>query len=203
MKPARSAYLRLALAASLLTAFLGAPERAAATTLEIYPAAAGVGNTLFEPGPLSDFQLDVDYDASTAEGGTLFGFTEVLFRTTGDLVFTSTFSCDAAGCLHAPMPVMGTEVRITGGDGINGEVGVFDLATFGITGTFGSVEVAGGIGGGSYLVDLFDDDGVPDSVEMLSQATLLTVVPEPASGLLMAGGLAALALHRRRVPRAR
>jgi hypothetical protein len=159
--------------------------RGEAGSLQLFEASAGAGSTLVIGGPVSNSALDIDYDASSAEGGELFGFSVLLLQTTGDVVFTSSVVCQAAGCIFNPdVSNPTTQIRFSGGNPA-GETGIQNLATIGITGSFGTVEVVGGSGGGQYFAPLI-------SQQEFSPFVLATVVPEPSTALLLGGALALL-----------
>ena len=84
--------------------------------LLFFEGSMGPGIPYTITSPASDVTLDIDYSPLTAEGGGLYGFSEVKIVTTGDLRFTTaSFSCQTFGCLWTPNPfVDGTSIMLSG-----------------------------------------------------------------------------------------
>jgi hypothetical protein len=193
--------LRLLLA---LAACLGAGARAShAGNLEVHESSVGIGQVRALAGPVTNALIDLDYAPSSAEGGKLFGMSELEIETTGDLVLTPVgFICQATSCLYSPQPfVTGNRIQITAGDDLAGETAsAANLVRFGLTGTTGHVVVTGG----EYLDGT--GPGVTVGAVQTLDITILATVPEPdlASGLVAACALLVLAARttsRRRGPR--
>ena len=178
---------RWVIAAALVA--LTAPATAWAQALQFFEASAGSGNTLVVNQPVpGGLLLNLDYDASSAEFGTLFGFfVEVGVGPVGDLTL-DVFTCEAAICL-ANLSGFPNSFTVSAGDDIQGETGVMNLGLLTISGTFGTVEILGG----TY----FDEDA-PNFERDIDPFVLAQVVPEPGTLILLGAGLAGLALLRRR-----
>jgi hypothetical protein len=172
--------------AAALVAFT-APATVWAGTLQIFEASAGSGNTRVVNGPVGGLVLNLDYDASSAETGTLFNF-YVLIGTTGDLTLDA-FTCQATSCLP-DLTGLPNSFSASGGDDIQGETGVKNLGLLTISGTFGTIEILDG--------EYFDPDFGPTFVRDIDPFVLAQVVPEPGALILLGAGLAGLALLRRR-----
>lgn len=186
--------LRIAgLVASLLLA-LASP--ATAGDLEIFEASVGPGGTRMIATPANDVLLDIDYGPSSAEGGRLFGLSELRIYATGDLAFTTAgFSCNIVACLHYPLPfVAGTSLIVTGGEDLLGELSTtLDLLRISVSGSNGNVVAVGGA-----YVDSTGPAGTPGQVQAID-TQILARVPEPGFGIgSLVGVLGLLALHGRR-----
>lgn len=190
----------LILASSAQLSLAGASGVASAGTLGIYESSGSSGSFLVIPGEASSVLIDVEYDPLSAEGGGLFGLSEVAFFTTGDVVFDmSGFTCLLANCMVAPeLFVGGNFFRVTGGDDLNGafSVGV-NLLTVRISGNSGYV----GVARGAYL-DATDPGPAIGDVQAIN-LKLLARVPEPTVALGSLMGSLALVLATRRRARTR
>lgn len=176
----------------VLASCLAAGARAQAGSLEVYESSVGIGQVRSISGPVADALIDVDYAPATAEGGKLFGMSELEIVATGNLVLTPVgFTCQAVGCLYSPLPfVAGKRILITGGNDLTGEsAATANLLRFGLTGSTGHVVLTGG----EYL-DGTGPGGSVGTVQTIDVAILVTV-PEPgiAPGLAAACGLLTLA----------
>jgi len=163
---------------------LAAPVTSWAGTLQFYDAAAGEGNTNTYPGPVSGLVLDLDYNASSAENGGIFGFGELVVLTTGGDLTIDSFACQAVSCTFSTTG--NTRLEATGGDTSSGETGVHDFGTISLSG-FGRLELVSG----NYF-----DFGF--GVQTVEPRTLAIVTPEPGTLVLLGAGLAGLAFIRRR-----
>ena len=178
--------LRLALSSILSFLAFSLPVASSAGTLAFFETSAGAGNTL-NTGPVTDLLIDVDYDAASAEGGGLFGFAEITFQTTGDVIFSGAPTCQAASCFFN---ASANSIALSGGDAGLGEFGaIFDLLTVTITGTLGTVELTSG----TYVDGSFAVQDAPTTVI----AQVGPPVPEPTTAVLLAFGLLGLAASRR------
>ena len=182
--------LRLILA---LVACLGAGAGAShAGNLEVYESSVGIGQVRALPGPVTNALINIYYAPSTAEGGKLFGMSELDIETTGNLVLTPVgFACPATSCLYSPQPlVTGNGIQLTAGNDLAGETATAaSLVRFGLTGSSGHVVLVGG----EYL-DGTGSGGTVGSVQTID-ITILATVPEPglASGLAVACALLVVA----------
>jgi hypothetical protein len=189
--------VRILLALVAIATGLGAAPRAGrAGQLEVYEASVGPGTVRTIAGPVTNALLDVDYAPASAEGGRLFGLSELEIEATGNLVLTPTgFGCQATSCLYSPLPfATGKRIRVTAGNDLVGETAAAaNLLTVGVTGSAGNVVVTGG----GYL----DGTGTAGSVGAVQTAdvVVLLTVPEPAlaTGLAAASALLGLAVRSR------
>lgn len=194
----RSPKVLLAISACLI-GLAADPSRAG--NLKIYEASVGQGLVRTIPGPATNVLLDLDYAPATAEGGKLYGMSEIEIQATGDLVLSTTgFACQATWCLYSPWPfVSGKLIRITGGNDLQGEISsAANLLTIGVTGSTGHIVLVRG----EYL----DGTGASSSVGAIRTVDAHPVVTVPeaesAAALAAACGLLGLA-HRRRATRRR
>jgi len=185
--------LAVPLAVFLAVALGAGPGRAG--TLVLHEASVAPGLARIIPGAVTNALVDVDYRPATAEGGKLYGMSELEIEATGNLVLTPTgFACQAASCLFSPSPfATGKRIRLTAGNDLTGETAALaNLLTIGVTGSVGHVVVVRG----AYV----DGTGAGGTVGAVQSArvTLLVSVPEPAlaPGLAAACGLLALAARR-------
>jgi hypothetical protein len=176
---------------------LAAAARAQAGTLEIFEASVGIGQVRAISEPVTNALNDVDYAPATAEGGKLFGMSELEIEVTGNLVLTPVgFTCQAVSCLYSPLPfVAGRKIQITAGNDLMGETAsTTNLFRFGLTGSSGYVVATRG----EYL----DGTGPGGSVGAVQtiDVTILVTVPEAelAPGLAAACALLALATRTAR-----
>lgn len=193
---ALNAPIRILLVLVGIAALLGAAPRAGrAGDLQIYEGSVGPGNVRAVPGPVTNLLLDVDYAPASAEGGRLFGLSELEIEATGNLALTPTgFVCQAISCLYTPLPfATGNRIRLTGGNDLAGESAVAaNLLTIGVTGSAGYVVVSGG----EYL----DGTGAAGGVGTVRTAdvSILLTVPEPGLAAGLAAPCALLAVVGRR-----
>lgn len=184
--------LALVCPALLWLATLGAQ----AGTLEFFESSAGPGASRAIASPANDVLLDLEYGPASGEGGGIYGFSEVRIAATGNLTLSATgFWCAVSGCLHFPLPfVDGTEIVVTGGDDLLGEVATsLDLMSISVSGTNGYIVVVTG----EYL-DSTGPSSEPGAIQAVDP-TVLASVPEPALATsLCVGGLTLAALTRRR-----
>ncbi|MEM9177025.1 MAG: PEP-CTERM sorting domain-containing protein [Myxococcota bacterium] len=174
---------------------LTASATAGAGTLTFFEGSASPGAPRMIASPASDVLLDVDYSASTGEGGGIYGFSEIRIGVSGDLTLTSSgFFCMVTSCLFAPFPwTGGNEIAVTGGEDLGGETaGSLDLMTISVSGTQGLVFV--------YLGEYLDATGDGSSVGLIQsvEPTVIAVVPEPGFAIGLGLGAAALAARRPR-----
>ena len=192
--------LSRSLAASLAWAtcsalFFGAGA-ADAGTLRVYEANAGAGRIRVIVGAVVNALIDLDYSPASAEGGKLYGVSELEIEATGNLVLTPTgFACQASPCLFSPSPfASGKRIRVTAGNDLTGSTAATaNLLTIGLTGNTGFLVVTRG----EYL----DGTGAGASVGAVRSpdVTVLVSVPEPGLG----AGLAVAALGLGLATRAR
>ena len=162
-----------------------------AGTLEIFEASVGHGQIRVVTGPVTNLLVDLDYAPVTAEGGKLYGMSEVEIQATGNLVLSPTgFACQASSCLYSPSPfVSGKRIRVTAGNDLAGETATTaNLLTVGVTGSSGYVVLVRG----EYL-DGTGSGALVGNVQTVDAAPLVTVPePTPRLGLAAAGLLMAL-----------
>ena len=184
--------LVLAVSVSLFVS-LAAP--AGAGTLQYFEESAGSPGVtaLFAPG--SGLIADIDYNASSAEGGSLlYGASEITIVPLGDAILTA-FSCElAAGC------VSGTDYVFTAGGAGTGKIIVSDSDVNPQTGILelGIITWDSLASGSLYLsgCNYTDANAVERTCSPFTLAQ--TPVPEPATGALVASALAAFGSARRR-----
>lgn len=184
--------LVFAVAVSLF-ASLAAPVWAG--TLQFYEDSLGAPGVtaLFAPG--SGLVGDIDFDASSSEGGgLLFGASEITIVPAGDAVFVA-FTCQISGCTNA-------EYDFTpGGAGVGSLVVTdpTDLFPNTMTGAFELGDITwDSLAAGSLELtscNYTDPDGNEHTCDPF---TLAATVPEPGTGALVAFALAALGVARRR-----
>ncbi len=175
-----------------------AADPSRANTLRIYESSVGQGQVRLIPGPVTNALIDLDYAPASAEGGKLYGVSEVEIEATGNLVLSPTgFACQAISCLYTPQPfVAGKRIRVTAGNDLAGEtVAAANFLRIGVTGSTGHIVLVRG----EYL----DGTGAAGSVgatRTLDAAPLVTVPElEGAAGLAAGCGLLALASLRKRL----
>lgn len=184
---------------AVLTCMVGiAADPSRAGTLRIYESSVGQGQVRAIPGPVTNALIDLDYAPASAEGGKLYGVSEVQIEATGNLVLSPTgFTCQATTCLYAPQPfVAGKRIRVTAGNDLIGTTAsAANFLRIGVTGSTGHIVLVRG----EYL----DGTGAAGSVGTLRtvDAAPLVTVPEleGAAGLAAGCGLLALASLRKRL----
>lgn len=188
-------------ALALLVALTAA--NAQAGSLRFFEASVGQGVVRSLAGPVTNTLVDIDYAPVTAEGGKLYGLSEVEVHATGDLVLTSTgFACQVSPCLFWPSPFLGGKLlRLTATNDLVGETAAAaSLLTVGVTGSVGYVVVVRG--------DYLDATGPAAGVGAIQtiDTTILVQVPEPVVAPAWVASLCllgALGRARRRSARAR
>lgn len=184
------------LIATLVLAALGAPGPSVAGTLQLHLKSVSPGSVVVVSEPVSAYLLDVEYDADSAEGGAVYGLSQVRLHATGDLTFDAVgFTCSLATCIASPeVFVQTTTFEVTGGDDLNGEsTPNRSLISVRVSGSSGYVVVEGG----EYL----DGTGAGGSIGAIQQVDVAEFlrVPEPGLALGLAlGGLALAARTRSR-----
>ena len=141
-----------------------------AGNLAIYEASVGRGGLRSIAGPVSNALIDLDYAPATAEGGKLYGVSEVEIEATGNLVLSPTgFACQAASCLYAPLPfVAGKRIRVTAGNDLAGETtAASNFLTIGVTGSTGHIVLVRG----EYIDGIRGED---NGTRPFSEASWLT-----------------------------
>ena len=184
---------------AVLASMIGiAADASRAGTLRIYESSVGQGQVRSIPGPVTNALIDLDYAPASAEGGKLYGVSEVEIEATGNLVLSPTgFACQATSCLYSPQPfVAGKRIRVTAGNDLAGETAAAaNLLRIGVTGSTGHIVLVRG----EYL----DGTGPAGSVGTLRtlDAAPLVTVPELAGtpGLAAGCGMLALASLRKRL----
>jgi hypothetical protein len=168
---------------------------ASAGALRVYEATAGAGRVRVIVGAVTNALVDIDYAPVSAEGGKLYGVSELEIEATGNLVLSPTgFACQAVPCLFSPSPfVTGKRIRVTAGNDLTGSTAATaNLLTIGLTGSTGFVVLTRG----EYL----DGTGPGASVGTVRtpDVTVLVSVPEPGVAVALASGCGLLALAQRR-----
>jgi len=166
---------------------------ATASSFQIWEDSAGAPgvSALFPTG--SGLLADIDFDADAAEGGALlFGASEIEMIPLGDVVFVD-FTCELAGCTENV-----DYVFTPGGEGV-GLIRVsdpnFDSPIHGIFDLGSILFDAAGLGQIRLTGCNYTD---ANAVERTCDPFTLVNVPEPGTGALLGGSLAAVALLRRR-----
>jgi len=177
-----------------ISLFVSLAAPAWAGTLQYFEDSLGSpGNTaVFAPG--SGLVADIDYDASTAEGGSLFGgASEITIIPLGDAVLIA-FACQlAAGCTEDVEYVF-----TAGGEG----VGSLVVSDSDINTQTGQLELGDitwdSLAGGSLYLESCNYTDATFTEQTCEPFTLATTVPEPATGVLVGLALAAFGVARRR-----
>ena len=180
---------KIALAVSALLCCAGPVS---ASTFQIYEDSLGSPGVTAQFPTGSGLVADVDFDASSAEGGSLlFGASEIEIVPLGDAVLVA-FSCQLAGCTAGIDYVFtpggaGTGSILVSDPDLNPKTGLFELGDI----TWDSL-----LGGSLQLVGCNYTDA--NAVERTCDPfTLATTVPEPGTGALFGLALGALAFARR------
>lgn len=184
--------LVLAVTVSLFVS-LAAPTWAG--TLQYFEDSLGSPGVTALYAPGSGLVADIDYDASSAEGGSLlYGASEITIIPLGDAVLVA-FTCQlAAGCTE------GVEYTFTAGGAGTGILQVSDSDIDPQTGLLelGDITWDSLSSGSLYLASCNYTDGSP-AERTCDPFTLATTVPEPATGALLGLALAAFGVARRRI----
>ena len=155
--------------------------------------------SLGSPGVTAQFPAgtglvaDIDFDASSAEGGSLlFGASEIHIVPLGDAVLTA-FSCELAGCTE------GVDYTFTTGGAGTGSILVTDSNANPETGLreLGLITWDSSSSGSLYLAGCNYSTTPTPHERTCDPFTLATTVPEPGSGLLLGTALGALTFARR------
>jgi hypothetical protein len=181
--------IALAVSALLLSA-----SPALAGTLQYFEDSLGnPGITaLYAPG--SGLVADIDYDASSAEGGSLlYGASEITIVPLGDAVLTA-FACQlAAGCTS------GVDYVFTAGGAGVGSIVVSDSDVNPQTGLLELGDVTwSSLSSGSLYLSSCNYTDASATERTCNPFTLATTVPEPGTGALLGLALAAFGVARRR-----
>ena len=188
---------KLVLAVTLsLFVSLAAPASAVGT-LQYFDSLGGQGITALY-APNNGLVSDIDYNAGSAEGGSLlFGASEITIIPLGDAVLTA-FVCQlAAGCVSGTDYVFtpggaGTGSIVVSDSDSNAQNSVLELGDI----TWNSL-ASGGLG--LLSCNYTDANAVERTCSpfMLATTDSELQVPEPSTGALVAAALAAFAVARR------
>lgn len=174
----------VAFLAGLVALSVCSADSSRAGNLEIYESSVGPGLVRSISGPVTNALIDLDYAPISAEGGKLYGMSEVEIQATGNLVLSPTgFTCQATACLYSPSPfVSGTLIRVTAGNDLAGEIAsAANLLRIGVTGSTGYIVLVRG----EYL----DGTGNAATVGAVRTVDVTPLVTVPEVGLV--AGLAA------------
>jgi PEP-CTERM motif-containing protein len=177
------------LAVSVL--LLAAPASAVGT-LQYFDSLGGQGVTALY-GPNNGLVSDIDYNAGSAEGGSLlFGASEITIIPLGDAVLTA-FVCQlAAGC------VSGTDYVFTAGGAGVGSIVVSDSDSNAQNSVLELGDITwDSLASGSLYLSSCNYTDASATERTCSPFTLAATVPEPSTGALIAAVLAAFAVARR------
>jgi PEP-CTERM motif-containing protein len=179
--------------AVVASALLVASAPAWASTFQIYEDSLGSPGVTAQFPTGSGLVADVDFDASSAEGGSLlFGASEIEIVPLGDAVLTA-FACQLAGCTENVDYVFtaggaGTGSILVSDPDFNPKSGLFELGDITWDSLLaGSLQLTG--------CNYTDANAVERTCDPF---TLATTVPEPGTGALFGLALGALAIARRR-----
>jgi hypothetical protein len=164
-----------------------------AGTLQYFEESLGSPGVTAQFAPGNGLIADIDYNASSAEGGSLlFGASEITILPLGDAVL-SAFNCElAAGC------VSGTDYVFTPGGAGTGSIIVSDSDSNPQTGILelGLVTWDSLSSGSLYLASCNYTDA--SATERTCSPFTLAQTPEPGTAALLGAALAALGIARRR-----
>lgn len=181
---------RVALAVSL-SLFVSLAAPAWAGTLSFFEDSLGSPGVTAQFAPGSGLLADIDYDASSAEGGSMpfGGPSEILILPVGDAVLTA-FTCQlAAGCgVYTFTPGgAGTGSLLISDEDSDAQSGLYELGDL----TWDS------FGAGGLQLDSCNYTDANATEQQCSPFLLAATVPEPGTAALLAFALAALARKRR------
>ena len=184
---------KLVLAVTLsLFVSLAAPASAVGT-LQYFDSLGGQGVTALY-GPNNGLVSDIDYNAGSAEGGSLlFGASEITILPLGDAVLTA-FVCQlAAGC------VSGTDYVFTAGGAGVGSIVVSDSDSNPQNSLLELGDITwDSLAAGNLQLASCNYTDASATERTCSPFTLAATVPEPGTGALVAFALAAIGVARRR-----
>jgi len=175
------------MALALLALLVPTLSEAGTGPLQLYDASVGQGNTLQLFGSQTDFVLNIDFDASNSEGGSIQGLS-ASFMSTGNITLSG-FVCDITGGCTTQGIQGGTSISLGSSAGNSDLTGIQDFFSINITGNDGTFELLGG----NYLTG--------GSIEGTLQPFTIAVVdpvPEPGTLVLLGAGLLGVAFLRKR-----
>lgn len=180
-----------------LSALLLVASPVGAGTLQIWEDSLGSpGSTAVFPYG-TGLLADLDFDADSAEGGSGLPFggpSEIDIQPTGNLVFVA-FTCQLAGCtenvdyVFTPGGAGTGALLLSDPNFANPETGIFDIGLL-------EFDILSGLGTMELLGCNYSDGSANE--QTCDPFTLVTAVPEPSTGLLLAAALGGLGLARRR-----
>ena len=164
-----------------------------AGSLQYFDSLGGQGVTAqYAPG--NGLISDIDYNASSAEGGSLYGgASEITIVPLGDAVLVA-FACQlAAGCSE------GAEYVFTAGGAGTGSIVVSDSDIDPQTGVLELGDITwNSLASGSLSLSSCNYTDASFTERTCSPFTLAQTVPEPTTGALLGLALAAFGIARRR-----
>ena len=175
------------MALALLALLAPTLSEAGTGPLQLYDASAGQGNTLQVLGPVSDFVLNIQFDASDSEGGSI-QTVAASFMSTGNVTL-SAFVCDiTGGCTTAGIQG-GTSISLSGGPVNSDLTGIQDFFSINITGSDGTFQLLSG----NYLTG-----GTTEGTLEPFTIAVVNPIPEPGTLVLLGAGLLGVAFLRKR-----
>lgn len=176
-----------------ISLFVSLAAPAWAGSLQYFEDSLGSPGVTAQFAPGTNLLADIDFNASSAEGGSLFGgASEITIVPLGDAVLVA-FACQlAAGCTE------GADYVFTPGGAGTGSIVVSDGDIDPQTGQLELGDITWDSLAGSLQLTGCNYTDANATEQTCSPFTLATTVPEPTTGALLGLALAAFGVARRR-----